>query len=60
MAFAMLGMTLFGWVADTFNPVISLVGIGTATLVTGVMAGLLASRCQRPSTAKPSASTSQV
>ncbi len=60
MAFAMLGMTLFGWVADTFSPVISLVGIGTATLVTGVMAGLLASRCRRPSTAKPSASTSQV
>lgn len=57
MAFAMLGMTLFGWVADAFNPVISLVGIGTATLVTGLMAGLLASRTRRLSTAKPSAST---
>jgi len=56
MAFAMLGMTLFGWVADTFSPVISLIGIGTATLATGVMAGLLASQCQRLSTAKPSAS----
>ena len=60
MAFAMLGMTLFGWVADTFSPVISLIGIGTATLATGVMAGLLASQCQRLSTAKPSASTRQV
>jgi len=56
MAFAMLGMTLFGWVADTFSPVISLIGIGTATLATGVMASLLASQCQRLSTAKPSAS----
>lgn len=60
MAFAMLGMTLFGWVADTFSPVISLVGIGAATLVTGVMAALLASRHQRPSIAKPSASVSQI
>jgi MFS family permease len=60
MAFAMLGMTLFGWVADTFSPVISLIGIGTATLATGVMAGLLASQCQRLSTAKPSASMRQV
>ncbi len=57
MAFAMLGMTLFGWMADTFSPVISLIGIGTATLATGVMAGLLAAQCQRLSTAKPSAST---
>ena len=60
MAFAMLGMTLFGWVADTFSPVISLIGIGTATLATGVMAGLLASQCQRLLTTKPSASTRQV
>ena len=60
MAFAMLGMTLFGWVADTFSPVISLIGIGTATLATGVMAGLLASQCQRLSTAKPSASTRHI
>ena len=60
MAFAMLGMTLFGWVADTFSPVISLIGIGTATLATGVMASLLASQCQRLSTAKPSASMRQV
>ena len=60
MAFAMLGMTLFGWVADTFSPVISLIGIGTATLVTGVMAGLLASQYQRLSTANPSASTRQI
>jgi DHA3 family macrolide efflux protein-like MFS transporter len=52
MAFAMLGMTVFGWAADTFGPVISLLGIGVVTLVTGVMAGLLASWCQRLSTAK--------
>jgi MFS family permease len=55
MAFAILGMTVFGWAADTFGPVISLVGIGVVTLVTGVMAGLLASWCQRLSTAKPAA-----
>lgn len=59
MAFAMLGMTMFGWVADTFGPVISLMGIGVVTLVTGVMAGLLASWCQRLST-KPSAATRHV
>ena len=55
MAFAVLGMTVFGWAADTFSPVISLVGIGVVTLVTGVMAGLLASWCQRLSIAKPAA-----
>ena len=58
MAFAMLGMTVFGWVADTFGAVISLVGIGVVTLVTGVMAGLLASWCQGSlSSAKPAAAT---
>ncbi len=60
MAFAMLGMTLFGWVADTFNPVVSLVGIGTATLITGVMAGILASWYGRLSTAKTSAAPRQI
>jgi MFS family permease len=58
MAFAMLGMTVFGWAADTFSPVISLLGIGAVTLVTGVIAGLLASRYQGSlSTAKPVAAT---
>jgi hypothetical protein len=58
MAFAMLGMTMFGWAADSFGPVISLVGIGVVTLVTGVMAGLLASWCQGSlSIAKPAAAT---
>ena len=58
MAFAMLGMTVFGWAADTFGPVISLLGIGVVTLATGVMAGLLAFWCQgSPSIAKPAAAT---
>jgi MFS family permease len=58
MAFAMLGMTVFGWAADTFSPVISLLGIGGVTLVTGVIAGLLATRYQGSlSIAKPVAAT---
>ena len=57
MGFAMLGMTVFGWAADTFDPVISLVGIGSVTVVTGLMAGLWASWDRHRVTAHPSGAT---
>ena len=57
MGFAMLGMTVFGWAADTFDPVISLIGIGSVTVVTGLMAGLLASWDRHRVTAHPSGAT---
>jgi len=47
MAFAMIGMTAFGWAADYFGPSMSLVGIGLTTICTGIVTVLLIPRCTR-------------
>lgn len=47
MAFAMIGMTALGWMADHFSPVVSLVGIGTVKLGTAAITALLNPWCMR-------------
>jgi MFS family permease len=47
MGLAMLGMTLFGWLADSFSITFSLVGIASVTLATGVVTALFIRPCRR-------------
>jgi MFS family permease len=47
MAFAMIGMTLFGWAADAFNPAISLAAIGTVKLTAAAITLALIPLCHR-------------
>jgi MFS family permease len=47
MACAMLGMTLFGWIADTFGPAASLFGIGAVHLSAAGITALLIPWCSR-------------
>jgi MFS family permease len=47
MGLAMLGMTLFGWLADAFSPTFSLVGIAAVTAATGVLTAFFIRPCHR-------------
>ena len=47
MGLAMLGMTLFGWLADAFNPMVSLVGIASVTAATGALTAFFIRPCRR-------------
>jgi MFS family permease len=55
MGLAMLGMTLFGWLADAFSPTFSLVGIASVTAATGAVTAFFIRPCRRwSSSSKPS------
>ena len=43
---AMLGMTAFGWAADTLGASVSLIGIGLILLMTALMAARFSRRCE--------------
>jgi len=45
MAFAMIGMTVFGWMADYYGPNISLIGIGATIIGSGGVSAFLVPRC---------------
>jgi len=47
MGLAMLGMTLFGWLADAFSPTVSLVGIASVAAATGVLTACFIRPCRR-------------
>ncbi len=47
MAFAMLGMMVFGWTADRFGAWNTLVGIGAVTMATGLLTAMLIPWCKR-------------
>ena len=58
MGLAMLGMTLFGWLADAFSPTLSLVGIASVTAATGVLTVCFIRPCQRWSASPKRAASS--
>jgi MFS family permease len=47
LAFAMIGMTLFGWLADAFNPVLSVVSVGVVSLAAGAFTVVMLPWCYR-------------
>lgn len=47
MALAMLGMTVFGWVADRYGPLVSLTSIGSVLLATAVVTFVMIPSCRR-------------
>jgi MFS family permease len=47
LAFAMIGMTLFGWLADAFGPVLSLGSIGVVSLAAGGFTVVMLPWCYR-------------
>jgi MFS family permease len=47
MALAMLGMTVFGWAADRYGPLVSLTSIGSVLLATAVVTFVMIPRCKR-------------
>ena len=47
LAFAMIGMTLFGWLADAFNPVVSVVTLGVVSLASGAFTLVMLPWCYR-------------
>jgi len=55
MGLAMLGMTVFGWAADRYGPLVSLTGIGGALLATAIATFVMIPGCQRLSKSPPRA-----
>ena len=47
LAFAMIGMTLFGWLADAFTPALSVVAVGVVSLAAGVFTLVMLPWCYR-------------
>jgi MFS family permease len=47
MVFAMIGMTVFGWLADHFGPGVSLVAIGVVNGITAAVSMVLLPWCYR-------------
>ena len=47
LAFAMLGMTVFGWLADAYDPVLSVVAVGGVSLAAGVFTLAMLPWCYR-------------
>jgi MFS transporter, DHA3 family, macrolide efflux protein len=47
MALAMLGMTVFGWAADRYGPLVSLTSIGSVLLATAIVTFVMIPRCRR-------------
>jgi MFS family permease len=47
MVFSMIGMTLFGWIADSFGPGVSLTTIGVVNGAAAIVSFVLLPRCYR-------------
>ena len=47
LAFAMIGMTVFGWLADAYDPGVSVIGVGLVSLGAGLFTALMIPWCYR-------------
>ena len=47
LAFAMIGMTVVGWLADTYDPIVSMVTIGVVSLGAAVVTVAMIPWCYR-------------
>ena len=47
LAFAMIGMTVFGWLADAYNAALSVVAVGVVSLAAGVFTLVMLPWCYR-------------
>ena len=47
LAFAMIGMTVFGWLADAYDPALSVIGVGLVSLGAGLFTALMIPWCYR-------------
>jgi MFS family permease len=47
LAFAMLGMTLFGWLSDAYDPALSVAGVGVVSVASGLFTFAMLPWCYR-------------
>jgi DHA3 family macrolide efflux protein-like MFS transporter len=47
LAFAMLGMTVFGWLADAYDPAVSVAGVGVVSVASGLFTFAMLPWCYR-------------
>jgi MFS family permease len=47
LAFAMLGMTVFGWLADAYDPALSVAGVGAVSVAAGLFTFAMLPWCYR-------------